>query len=279
MNVFSTQGHWIEVSLFVLFILLPIASALVCLYFCFKFLKISWRLKNIPISKIRSAAQGYVELYGNADWLFPMTAALTGTPCVWYHCVIDLLKTIQTDEGQQKFWEPIEDQKSTAPFILRDNSGYCILLSEEADIIASHTQVWTGTKRDPTKENVKSFLSTISDFFTEKLYYRYREYRIEKNDPLYVTGNFLTIESDNPLLKDQSHLQHYLKTTQKSTLNVITAKDLPEKNAFLISSILENKIIRKYQIIAWMFFLAFLFFCMVTVSSIYPIAKNALRFT
>lgn len=277
MPTFVNFEGWVDPWIFILLILLPIASALFCLYYALRFLKASWQLKNIPISKLRSAAQGYVELSGKADWLFPMTAELSGTPCVWYHCAIDIQKTMQTEEGIQKYWEPIEDNQSTLPFVLKDDHTECIILPEGAEILPMHVQIWTGSKRAPNQEKDRSFLNILADFFVEKYLYQYREYRIEKNDSLYVTGNFLTVQADNPLIQDQSHLQHYLKTMQRQSLNVITGKNLGEKNTFLISSQAEDKIIRKYQMNALMFFLAFLFFCMASATSLYPMVRNAFK--
>src|SRR5271170_582457 len=50
------------------------------------------RLRTIghtPLSKIDSAAQGYVELSGRAEPIIPLVSEITKTPCVWYRHQIE----------------------------------------------------------------------------------------------------------------------------------------------------------------------------------------------
>src|SRR5690606_32876337 len=60
-------------------------------WWCIRRLSEARFLLNTPTSKIRSAAQGYVELYGTLDELpgGQLEAPLTGTACLWWRFRIE----------------------------------------------------------------------------------------------------------------------------------------------------------------------------------------------
>src|SRR5690606_9806630 len=70
-------------------VLLAAASA-AALFFMVRNLRTARTIEDTPTSKIRSAAQGYVELSGTASSTGETIAApLSGTPCLWYRYTIE----------------------------------------------------------------------------------------------------------------------------------------------------------------------------------------------
>ena len=72
-------------------------------------------------SKIRSAAQGYVELKGLAE-LLPndvIVSPFSNSRCVWYHCTIDK----QQRSGKRTSWSNIVDLCSEDLFRIVDETG------------------------------------------------------------------------------------------------------------------------------------------------------------
>ena len=75
-----------------------------------------WKLRLIvdtPTARIRSAAQGYVELTGIAHPHRELVAApLTGTPCVWYRYEIEERR----GSGRNASWVTVERGDAGTPF-------------------------------------------------------------------------------------------------------------------------------------------------------------------
>jgi hypothetical protein len=69
-------------------------------------------LLDTPTSKIRSAAQGYVELYGVLEALpdMQLRGPLTGKPCLWWRFRIEEYRS----SGKKRSWRVIESGASDA---------------------------------------------------------------------------------------------------------------------------------------------------------------------
>ena len=111
------------------------------LYFCFKFVRQIYIFKNTPQSKIRSAAQGVVEITGtlSPSQAGSIVSAIDSTPCLWWY--------YQTEKSQSVFFKRIilpligrrkdvvfnllagrsKRDSSKAPFVLSDDTGCCIV--------------------------------------------------------------------------------------------------------------------------------------------------------
>jgi hypothetical protein len=97
-------------------------------------------LEETPESRVRSAAQGYVRLYGRAQplGLKPLRAPLTGRPCVWWKY------TVRTEGGRSNGWRGGQSETSTEPFTLTDAADSCVIDPQGADVEPSERRVWTG---------------------------------------------------------------------------------------------------------------------------------------
>ena len=157
-------------------------------WWCIKRLSEARFLLNTPTSKIRSAAQGYVELYGVLDELpdGQLRAPLTGTPCLWWRFKIEEYD----DDGKRKRWRVIESGVSEALVRLKDATGECLINPKGAEVRPSTRQVWSGSERHP--RGLSDSVGLLGMLFSAGSQYRYTEERLHVGQPLYAIGDFRT---------------------------------------------------------------------------------------
>lgn len=144
-------------------------------------------LLDTPTSKIRSAAQGYTELYGMLRTL-PQSAIhgpLTGKPCVWWRFKIEE----HHRDGKRSNWRTLESGCSDAWLLLVDATGECLINPRGAEVRPAARQVWSGNQRHPLRVEQRGILL---GFLTSGRRYRYTEERLHANEPLYAIGDFRT---------------------------------------------------------------------------------------
>ncbi len=262
-----------DTILTLLFFCLPIFFALICFYYAIYFLKTARNIEDSPTSKIRSAAQGYVELTGVAKPLTtPSTIGkLTQKPCAWYRYTIEVFETINTATQTQASWNLLDQGISKEAFLLDDGTGQCIIQPGDAEIMATQCNVWRGHTRIPNPPTT-SFLRWL--FWDSFGSYRYTEYRLEFDVPIYASGMFYTLSSENQLIENATLLKDYLKHNPFSRCNLLSKEGLARNEHYIISAVSEPHIIRQLKIKAFIFFIAFIFFSILSVHlSYYPI-KN-----
>jgi hypothetical protein len=146
-------------------------------------------LENIPTSKIRSAAQGYVELAGQGQLLEgpEIIAPLTGKTCTWYHYMIQERRR----SGKNNRWVTIAEGTSEDLFLLLDDTGRCVIDPEGASVLPGETNTWYGTSPRPTPGSPgrRSLISGGN--------YRYTEKRMHPGDDLYAIGFYQTVGGAN----------------------------------------------------------------------------------
>lgn len=265
----------LESLLFSIFFVLPIIAALTCLYYAFRYLYQIRLIQDTPTSKIRSAAQGYVELSGTT---YPLKnevliSTITQTPCLWYRYVIEEWRTFQTNEGPKSAYQFLHQQESDDFFILRDNSGECIINPKGAVIIANHHTITYGYTPIPQRIYRWSFLFWL---FGNPPTYRYRESRIHFDEPLQVNGSFKTLDKNDAIVQENAFLSHYLQEKNQPSLHWVSNEDLPHNHLFLLTAISHTQVIRQYRWKAVFFLAVFVLFSYVTVHSMYSAVQQIL---
>jgi hypothetical protein len=137
-------------------------------------------LEDTPLVKIRSAAQGYVKVYGRAKSAEadPTPAPLSSRPCVWWSCQVE--EKYRNAKGQTS-WRTINTASSVAPFVLADADGECLVGPVNAEITPSSHDVWYGDSPTPSGGPVgREFFGSEDYRFTERL--------LRVDDRLSVTG-------------------------------------------------------------------------------------------
>lgn len=228
-------------------------------------------IENVPTAKIRSAAQGYVELVGVARMMEGHTtrSPLSKTVCVWFRYKIEEKVTEYTNDGSRKKWKTIKKETSDEIFMLEDNTGQCVIDPDDAQVFISNKRVWYDHHLVSPR--------------------RYTEELITENEPLYAIGLFKSVAHvyHNKMREDVSHLlrewkqdqailkqkydadndgqisaqeweqarqdaerqvkQDYGERSQQQQLSVLQYS--PHKDqAFILSTVPESKLVNKYKL-------------------------------
>lgn len=161
-------------------------AAPACFYFGFRNWRLARLIDDTPRSRIRSAAQGYVELAGTAQRTDgrPNLAPLTRLPCVWWQFSIER----RTGTGRNRHWASVSRGSSVAPFRLEDDTGDCLVNPTGADVRPGSTVSWRGSAPWPIPPgDGRRFTSLGGDD------YRYTEHRIDEQAYVNVIGEFRTV--------------------------------------------------------------------------------------
>lgn len=146
---------------------------------------------DTPTSRIRSASQGYVELQGHAELIDgpPIVSPLTGKHCVWWQYRIEERRTTISNGKRRTRWVTIRRGRSDSLFLLRDDTGECIVDPEAATVVTDTREQWRDHSPMPRGggigENSRGLWSTLGR-------YRYTERRLHQADALYAIGQFRT---------------------------------------------------------------------------------------
>jgi hypothetical protein len=146
-------------------------------------------LEAIPTSKIRSAAQGYLELDGVGELMEGprIIAPLTGTHCTWYNYRVDERRS----SGKNSRWVAIEKGISDSLFFIVDDTGKCVIDPEGATVIPATTDTWYGsTPRPESGHKLRRGRWSGGR-------YRYTEMRMHPGDNLYAIGLYKTVGGAN----------------------------------------------------------------------------------
>jgi len=137
---------------------------------------------DTPVAHIRSAAQGYVHIEGAAGPPpeGPISAPLSGQPCVWWDFRIEYHAQVQNN---RKEWRVIDRATSVAPFSLRDAGGECLVGPVGADVTPTTSQTWYGSLPRPT-----CLPDVAARGWTADRDYRYTERLIGQGAHLTVLG-------------------------------------------------------------------------------------------
>ena len=142
-------------------------------------------------AKIRSAAQGHVELKGLAEWMQgdQIHSPFSNSRCVWYHCSIES----RQKADKRVTWTNISDDYSDQLFNLVDETGACIIDPEDAHVIAESDRSWYGANEQDRFRPAKSLLWRA---LPGQGNYRFRERLIRPATSLYALGWFSSFYND-----------------------------------------------------------------------------------
>jgi len=158
-------------------------------------LRIARLIEDTPTSRIRSAAQGYVELAGNGLQLpgAHNPAPLTRRPCVWWRYRISRRTQRGAGSRRREGWQTIASGTSSQPFLLDDETGQCIVQPDGAEIVPTESTTWYGDTPWPASGPDKKLSLTGGRG------YRYVEDRIYEHERLYALGDFRSTASSGAL--------------------------------------------------------------------------------
>ncbi len=199
----------------------PIAIALIMLtiagfFGAFYFFSRMRVMADIPTSKIRSAAQGYLELTGHGELMEgpQIIAPLTGKVCTWYHYMIQERRRSR----RKNHWVTIEKGISEELFLIIDDTGKCVVDPEGASVVPSESDTWYGSTPRPGK-------STSGNFLMGKRY-RYIEKRMHPGEPLYAIGLYQTVGGADTEFNINNEVVELLKQWKKDSEYLLKNHDI-----------------------------------------------------
>jgi hypothetical protein len=120
-------------------------------------------IHDLPTSRVASAAQGYVELFGRTEMLpgEPVRSRLSRSPCCWYSYVVE-------EKDTENRYEAVDRGTSVEQFLLVDNTGQCVISPEGAEVLTHVRKSWNEADRRYTEWLLlpKSAIYAIGEFST-----------------------------------------------------------------------------------------------------------------
>jgi hypothetical protein len=161
-------------------------------------------MEDLPTSRIRSAAQGYVELEGRGKMMAgePILSPLSCTPCLWWEYRIT--ERQHNNDRNTPRVRTIDSGRSDALFLLNDFTGECIIDPDGAEIRPNTRHKWHGSTRWPKAGPTHSIFS----FFAK---YCYEERLILPGTPLYTIGYFRTQRTVVGHFDEQTELNELMR--------------------------------------------------------------------
>lgn len=173
-------------------------------------------LEDTPTSRVRSAAQGYVEFHGHAR-LLPgpeVRSPLSAERCCWWEYKIEQRRTEMRGGKRRTEWVTIDSRTSDELFLLDDGTGQCVIDPVGARVLPSLSRSWRGYHPRPQSFPVRSPRFAIGD-------YRYTERLLRFGAWMYVIGQFQsqTAARYDDESRDVSDLLAQWKRDQRSLLH------------------------------------------------------------
>lgn len=152
-------------------------------------------IADIATSRIGSAAQGYVELYGRAskDPINLIRSPLNGISCVWFRYWVY--------ERHDNGWAQTDTGVSDSTFEIEDGTGSCVIDPDYAEVIASD-------RRESQQNGYK---------YVEEILYP---------NSVYVLGEFSTIGGANSVLNLKEDVSQLLAEWKKDPVALKKRFDL-----------------------------------------------------
>jgi hypothetical protein len=168
----------------------PLVGACAGIYLFYQGFRLLLRkrlIMNTPVSKVRSAAMGLVEVSGLASGPYTMNAPITGLPCFYYRTMVWQWK----QRGKNSSWVKEADESLHLPFFLEDNTGRLLVDPQGAEMDIHRdfhdefsNSVFSSNLAIPG--NITSFLLMHGISTDKKI--KVEEYCIKPKNALFVLG-------------------------------------------------------------------------------------------
>jgi hypothetical protein len=153
-------------------------------------------IADTPTSKVGSAAQGYVELYGRARGNNNHVQSKGSSfPCIWYRCTTSRMNS-------DKRWVQSDLRISDSLFEINDGSGVCMVDPDHAEVITTHIRTW------------------------HEGGYRHVEEQLFSSDNIYVLGEFQTVGGAHSHLSHREDMGALLESWKRDPEHLLKRFDL-----------------------------------------------------
>lgn len=148
---------------------------------------------DTPLSKIRSASLGLVEISGLAVGPYTMIAPITARPCYYFRTIIWEWK----QSGKSRQWVKVAAECMHVPFFVEDNTGRLMVdpRGAELELHRDFQQEFCDsffTSKDPVPDNVRTLLARHGIATNNKI--KVEEFCIKPKNSLFILGTL----AENP---------------------------------------------------------------------------------
>lgn len=152
-------------------------------------------ISDTPTSRIASAAQGYVELYGRAAMTYNnlLISPYSHTRCIWFR--------YRVYEKEDKGWRQVTNHTSDSTIEITDGTGSCVIDPDHAEVISPDRRV------------------------VNQGSYKYVE-ELLRSDSVYALGEFSTIGGANSILDLKSDVAALLASWKENKQTLLQRFDL-----------------------------------------------------
>jgi hypothetical protein len=166
----------------------------------FRLLRRRKLILNTPVSKIRSASMGMVELSGLAVGPYTIVAPITARPCYFYRTIVWEWKR----RGRSNQWVKVAGECAHVPYFLDDNTGKVLIdpRGAELDLHCDFKQEFCDsffTTKEEAPPNVRDFLMRHGVSTGNKI--KVEEYCVKPKNALFAMGTL----ADNHSLAPTPH--------------------------------------------------------------------------
>ncbi len=152
----------------------------------FRMLQFKRLVLNTPLSKVRSASMGLVELSGMAIGPQTIPAGITGDPCYYYRATAWELR----QSGNRREWKQVASESLFVPFFLQDDTGRMLVNAQGADmdVHRNFKDEFGGSFFSSTDMPMGSVQDFLLRYGIAGRHVRLEEYCIKPEYPLFVLG-------------------------------------------------------------------------------------------
>ena len=193
---------------FIFYCVIGICAGIFLYFQGFRLLQRRHLILDTPVSKIRSASMGMVELSGLAVGPHTLIAPITSRPCYYHRTLAWEWK----QSGKNKRWVKVAAECMHVPFFLDDNTAKVMIDPRGADLDL-HRDFQEEfcdalfTTKEEVPGNVRNFLSRHGVSTTNKI--KVEEFCIKPKNALFVLGTL----DENPGLELTSQPIHDAETS------------------------------------------------------------------
>lgn len=173
-------------------------TAIVCLRTLIREWQKKSNIEEVPTSRIESAAQGYVEIYGTAiSSDRKLTSRLRKVPCVYSNYSIDR----RTHQLALRRWQNVKKGSFPSHFNISDKTGVCRVHLDAVPDLLCQEKTWYGFNAD--SQDGGPIYRFCAGFFGD---YRFRETVISPGENVHVLGWLQTEGSHHSIRKPTDDL-------------------------------------------------------------------------
>lgn len=183
-------------GVFLAMVAVPLAMALVAVVAGFHARRQAAAVKDTSSTPIADAEDGYRQINGTVMAMEDDTliAPLTGVACCWYTITVEQWTRPLQNPHRKNEWVAVRSETSSAPLLVRDDSGVCLVRPHSAEITPTDRCRWTGATLEPVEASPRRvgpgepFHGMVQVSGLPGHEFRYREECIYAGDRVLVVG-------------------------------------------------------------------------------------------